>query len=93
MERRSTYWVSYMIHSWKSAAPRWRERETCQRPVMPGFTERRASRHGGQSWFSLKGEGRGPTTDIWPARTLKNWGSSSMLVLRRKWPMGVMRGS
>src|SRR2546430_12447148 len=28
-----------------------------------------------------------------PRRTLKSWGSSSMLVLRRNPPMGVMRGS
>src|SRR5437879_5763639 len=43
----STYSMSYLIHSWKSI-PRRRVRRTCQRPVTPGRTERRASRQGGQ---------------------------------------------
>ncbi|MNT83924.1 hypothetical protein D3C72_2238650 [compost metagenome] len=37
--------------------------------------------------------GRGPTTDISPRSTLKNCGSSSRLVRRRKAPTRVMRGS
>ena len=81
----STYSTSYLIHSWKSA-PRMRVRFTCHSPVMPGRTESRASRHPGQNWFSRRGLGRGPTMDICPANTLKNWGISSMLVLRMKRP-------
>src|SRR5687767_9377387 len=49
--RVSTYSMSYLIHSWKSL-PRRRVRLICQRPVMPGRTLRRASRQGGQNWFS-----------------------------------------
>src|SRR2546430_17200974 len=37
--------------------------------------------------------GLGPTTLISPFKTLKNWGNSSRLVLRRKTPSRVRRGS
>ena len=37
--------------------------------------------------------GRGPTMDMSPLSTLMNWGSSSMLVMRRTLPTRVMRGS
>ncbi len=37
--------------------------------------------------------GRGPTNDRSPLRTLKNCGSSSSEVLRRKRPKRVIRGS
>ena len=37
--------------------------------------------------------GRGPTTDISPRNTLKNCGSSSMLVLRNMLPTRVIRES
>src|SRR5690606_23629896 len=66
---------------WKSL-PGSRERLICQSPVTPGRTDSRASRQAGLYWFSLYGLGRGPTTDICPARTLKNLGSSAMLVFR-----------
>src|SRR5213080_4427873 len=36
---------------------------------------------------------RGPTKDICPTRTLYSWGNSSRLVLRKKRPILVMRGS
>ncbi len=45
--RFSTYSMSYLIHSWKSA-PRLRVRWICQRPVIPGRTLSLASRQGGQ---------------------------------------------
>ncbi len=61
----STYSMSYLIHSWKSLPAR-RVRRICHRPVMPGRTLNRASRHGGQNWFSLYGLGRGPTIDMSP---------------------------
>ena len=37
--------------------------------------------------------GRGPTSDMSPRSTFQNCGSSSRLVLRRKPPIGVTRGS
>src|SRR5436305_9445922 len=57
-DRRSTYSMSYLIHSWKSVPVR-RVRLICHRPVMPGRTLSRASRQGGQYWFSWCGLGRG----------------------------------
>ncbi len=45
--------------------------ETCQRPVMPGFTEKR--RMSQASWkrsTSREGSGRGPTRLMSPLRTL-----------------------
>ena len=62
-DRFSTYSISYLIHSWKSV-PLRRVRWICHNPVIPGRTLSRASRHGGQYWFSPRGLGRGPTTDI-----------------------------
>src|SRR3954453_14436176 len=63
--RRSTYSMSNLIHSWKSA-PALRVRLTCHRPVMPGRTLSRASRQAGQYWFSARGLGRGPGGAIPP---------------------------
>ena len=92
--RRSTYWVSKKIHSWKVCAPRLAGAGDLPEAGDAGFDGEavaRASR--GQSWFSSKGLGRGPTMDMSPRRTLRSWGSSSMLDLRRKRPRGVTRGS
>src|SRR5712691_7097947 len=67
---------------------------TCHSPVIPGFasTTRRQC-HGLYSSTSYGSGGRGPTSDISPRRTFQSCGSSSRLVLRRKCPIGVTRGS
>ena len=49
-----------------------------------------------QGWYcstSYGSGGRGPTSDMSPRSTFQNCGSSSRLVLRRKRPIGVTRGS
>jgi len=44
--------------------------------------------------FTISGSsGRGPTMLMSPRSTFQSCGNSSRLVLRRKWPMRVMRGS
>ena len=60
---------------------------------MPGLTSRRWACLGAYSATSLGSAGLGPTTDMSPKRTLRNWGSSSMEVLRMIRPTRVTRGS
>lgn len=66
---------------------------TCQGPVRPGFTARRCMAHSSYCATSRGSGGRGPTTDMSPTRTLRNWGNSSMECLRMKCPILVTRGS
>src|SRR5690606_16341000 len=63
-------------------------------PVMPaGPRKRNAHSSEVSSCASYSGKGRLPTNDMSPFRTLKSWGSSSKLVLRKKEPNFVTLGS
>ena len=67
---------------------------TCQRQVSPGLTLKRRRWAGSSNRStSSTGSGRGPTRLISPRSTFKSWGNSSMLYLRSRRPIGVMRGS
>ena len=60
---------------------------------MPGNTRSRWMASDSYRATSRVRLGRGPTSDIWPARTLSSWGSSSSEYLRMNRPTDVMRGS
>ena len=67
----------------------------CAQPVQPGRTCCRTRYRGISSLkcSTWKGtSGRGPTRDMSPFSTLKNWGSSSRLNLRIRLPNRVLRG-
>ena len=65
----------------------------CQSHVIPGFTVMKRDRLLPYVSASSPWMGLGPTRLMVPKRTLKNCGSSSMLVVRRKLPIFVIRGS
>ena len=67
---------------------------TCHKQVRPGFTLKRRIRDGSSNRETSRlGSGRGPTRDMSPRSTLRNWGSSSSDVFRNSRPMAVILGS
>ena len=66
---------------------------TCHNPVMPGFALKRRFWCDSYCLNSSTVGGLVPTRLISPFKTLKNCGSSSILVLRINFPTFVIRGS